>query len=284
MTKRLENKLNDDEKLIRLVKKKGYNFAEVDRIFKDIENSAPRQPQSFKDYFDKKTKIGIFSDAHIGAREFDEPFFKHMINTFKKEGVKKVYNCGDTLEGMSGREGQIYELSEIGFRKQFDKAVSLFKLFPKDIQIYGIDGNHDQWYQKKNNAGLIVGKELDMALPNYNFLGQNEANIQLRKNVIMKMVHPGDGTAYAISYKMQKRVESFTGGEKPQILLQGHYHKALYMFNRNVHGLDAGTMCGQTSWMRGKNIPAHKGFWIVDIEMGKGGIGSFKPAFYAGYK
>ena len=83
---------------------------------------------------------------------------------------------------------------------------------------------------------------------------------------------------------MQKLMESFTGGEKPNILVQGHYHKALYMFNRNIHGLEAGTMCGQTSWMRGKKIPAHKGFWIIDLSLGKGGIGKFAPAFYPGYK
>lgn len=276
--------VSEEKRILKSVQKRGLTPSELEKVLKSVENSAPKQRQSFSDYFEKRTKIGVFSDCHIGAREFDEPFFRHMVNTFAKNKVSRVYNCGDTLEGMSGREGHVYELDEIGFSQQFNKAKRLLGLFPKKMEIFGIDGNHDQWYQKKNNAGLIVGQELDSTIPNYNFLGQDEANVELRKGINMKLFHPNDGTAYAISYKMQKMMESFTGGEKPNILLQGHYHKALYMFNRNIHGIEAGTLCGQTRWMRGKKIPAHKGFWIIDIEMGKGGIGKFSPSFYPGYK
>jgi len=273
-----------DKKILNSVKKRGLSANELERILKSFENSAPKNKQVFSDYFENKTRIGVFSDAHIGAKPFDEPFFRHMVKMFEKEKVSRIYNVGDTLEGMSGRDGHIYELSEIGFNQQFEKAKGLFSLFPKEMSIFGIDGNHDAWYHKKNNAGLIVGRELENNLSNYKHLGEDEADVSLRKNVTMKLFHPNDGTAYAISYKMQKLMESFTGGEKPEILLQGHYHKAMYMFNRNIHGIECGTLCGQTKWMRGKKIPAHKGFWIIDIEMGKGGIGSFKPTFYHGYK
>jgi hypothetical protein len=47
---------------------------------------------------------------------------------------------------------------------------------------------------------------------------------------------------------------------------------------------NCGTMCGQTNWMRSKKIPAHKGFWVIEMSFGSGGIGKFEPAFYAGYK
>jgi len=79
---------------------------------------------------------------------------------------------------------------------------------------------------------------------------------------------------------MQKLMESFGGGEKPEILAEGHYHKALYMFNRNIHGIESGTMCDQTGWMRGKKIPAHTGFWILDIyHAKKGGVERINPQF-----
>ena len=197
--------------------------------------------------------------------------------------VDKIYQAGDILEGMSGRDGQIYELSEIGYQKQMEKAVKMFRLL-KDFQVYGIDGNHDEWYQNKANMGIIVGQELEKNVENYTHLGQMEADVELRPDITMKLYHGRDGTAYAVSYKMQKLMESLTGGEKPNVILSGHYHKALYMFNRNIHGLECGTMCGQTGWMRGKKIPAHKGFWIADIELGKGGIGKFAPQFFPGYK
>ena len=267
----------------KIVEKYGLTANELDRVLGSHKNEAPKKSQLFKDYFENHTKIGIFSDCHIGHEMFDEPFFEHMVRTFKKEGVEKIYQVGDILEGMSGRDGQIYELSEIGYSNQMKKAVKMFDML-KDFQVYGIDGNHDGWYQKKNNGGVIVGEELEEKVKHYFNLGQMEADVEMRPGVTMKLYHAGDGTAYAVSYKMQKLMESFTGGEKPNIVLSGHYHKALYMFNRNIHGLEAGTMCGQTSWMRGKKIPAHKGFWVVDIALGKGGVGKFAPAFYPGYK
>jgi len=275
-------KLTSEEKILRVVGKRDLSSNELERILRSVENASPKIHQNFEDYFEQKVKIGVFGDCHIGALEFDEPFFKEMVKRFKKEKVSRIYDVGVHLEGMSTRPGHVYQLKHIGFSQQIRKAAELYNLFHTDV--YGIDGNHDAWYQKKSDQGIIVGEELANRVKKYHHLGQDEANIKIGKNVLMKMVHPGDGTAYAISYKMQKRMEAFTTTQKPNILLSGHYHKALYMFNRNIHGLECGTLCGQTQWMRSKNIPAHKGFWILEMEIGKGGIGSFKPTFYAGYK
>jgi DNA polymerase II small subunit/DNA polymerase delta subunit B len=270
------------KEILKSVNRRGLSPKELEQILKCSETSAPKQRHHFDDYFEEKTRIGIFADCHIGAREFDENFFKHMIRKFKEKKVSRIYFVGDLLEGMSGRDGHIYDLAEIGYASQMDKAVRLFKLLPADT--YGIDGNHDQWYQRKSDQGVIVGEEMERQVMKYHNLGQDEANVKIRPNITMKLIHPGDGTAYALSYKTQKRIEAFTGGEKPEVLLGGHYHKALYFFYRNIHALESGTICGQTKWMRAKNIAAHKGFWIIDLEMGKGGIGSFSPTFYSGYK
>ncbi len=274
--------IKENTKILKIVHKRGLIPAELERVLKSVENAAPRQIQAFSDYFERKVKIGVFSDCHIGAREFDEPFFRQMVKIFKKEDVSRIYDVGDHLEGMSNRPGHVYQLSQIGFSQQMKKAEEMYSLLHTNI--FGIDGNHDQWYQKKSDQGIIVGEELEKRVKNYHHLGQDEANLKVGRNVTIKLVHPGDGTAYAISYKMQKRMEAFTGGEKPNAMFSGHYHKALYMYNRNIHGIECGTLCGQTQWMRSKNIPAHKGFWIVEMELGRGGIGSFKPTFYAGYK
>lgn len=272
-----------ENKTDKILKKYNIEESDLERVLQSIQNSSPKKSQLWKDYFTSKTKIGIFSDCHIGHEMFDEPFFKQMVRTFKKEKVDRVYQTGDILEGMSGRDGQIYELNEIGFDNQFNKAVHFLDML-KDFPIYGIDGNHDEWFKIKGNQGIEVGKQLEDKLSHYTHLGCMEADVEIRKGIKMKLYHGRDGSAYATSYKMQKLMESFTGGEKPNIVLSGHYHKALYMFNRNIHGLECGTMCGQTGWMRGKKIPAHKGFWIVDLELGKGGIGKFGVNFYPGYK
>ena len=146
----------EEEKILKSIQKRGLHPSELERILKSYENKPPRERAGFGDYFTKREKIGVFSDPHIGQIEFDEPLFKHMVNQFKKEKVSRIYCVGDILEGMSGRDGQIYELSDIGFSQQMAHAESLFNMF--DRPVYGINGNHDLWYMKKNNGGVNVSE------------------------------------------------------------------------------------------------------------------------------
>lgn len=231
-------------------------------------------------------RFGVLSDTHIGSNKFSESLFEFAGDTFRKQKIKDVYHVGDILEGMSGRPGHVYELNRIGFTAQMDYAEQLWRDYMKGINTHGIIGNHDGWFMKKGDMGANPGVELERRLEGSNspfeYLGDSEADVHLGK-IRMKLFHPADGTAYATSYKLQKLIESFDGGDKPNIVLEGHYHKSLYMNCRNVHGLECGTVCGQTGWMRGKKIPAHMGFWIVDVGADSHGVNSFNPTFYPGY-
>jgi len=279
----LEEKLSTEEKrILKTVKKYNLTNRELGLVLKQPSKSNV----SNRTYNHSKTghrRIGILSDTHIGHEKFDEGALIHAAKTFKRKKITDVYHAGDILEGMSGRDGHIYELAQVGFHQQIDYATELFERHFKGIDIYGITGNHDQWYKKKNNGGVCVGTELDHRLDNFTFLGEDEADVKLAKGVVMKLFHPGDGSAYATSYKLQKLIESLEGGKKPQIIVEGHYHKALYMFIRNVHGLEGGTLCGQSQFMKLKKLPAHKGYWILDFDTGKRGVENFSPTFYPFY-
>ena len=231
----------------------------------------------------KHIKFGYYSDPHVGQKHFIEPLWHKMIATFKREGITNVYCPGDNLEGMSGRPGHIYELAQIGATAQLDKASELFHLAPRGMHFYIIDGNHDQWFKEKNNGGLVAGLELQQRNPNVTFLGEWEADILLCPNVTMKLFHSNDGTAYADSYKLQKLIESLEGGKKPSIILSGHYHKQVAIFRRNIFGFECGTLCEQTGFMRGKKIPAHKGFGIIELWAGSHGIERLRHEFFPHY-
>jgi len=218
----------------------------------------------------KHVKYGYFSDAHIGHEAFKPELFEFMAKHFNKEKVEFVVDSGDHLEGMSGRPGHIYELTHIGFDSQINYAAEFFDKIK--AHIYGIDGNHDQWYFKKGDAGMIVGKALEHMLSNYTHLGQDEGNLELKPGINLHLYHGADGTAYADSYKIQKLIESFDGGSKPNIIHSGHYHKSLYLCRRNIHGFESGTLCGQTRFMRGKKLQAHIGYGIVDAWIDKKGV------------
>ena len=67
------------------------------------------------------------------------------------------------------------------------------------------------------------------------------------------------------SYKPQKIIEGFEGGEKPAALLIGHYHKISYQVTRNVHAIQCGTTQDQTPFMRKKGLQAHVGGGICHL-------------------
>ena len=85
--------------------------------------------------------------------------------------------------------------------------------------------------------------------------------------------------SYAVSYRLQKLIESFTGGTKPNVLLVGHAHKQGYFFDRHIHTVSGGAMCTQSRWMRSKRMANHAGYHFITIKVGDGGVQSFTVTF-----
>lgn len=268
-------------KLEKLLEQQGITEAEAIAVIKGARNR-PSVAVKVNPGRTNHVKYLYISDEHIGHKEFREDLFMNAVKYAKREKVDFIVNPGDHLEGMSHRPGHIYELAKIGFNNQITYAAELYNMFG-GIPHYGIDGNHDQWYFKPQNAGVIVGKELEARVKGYTHLGQDEGTIDVGTGLRIRLFHPNDGTAYATSYKLQKLIESFSGGDKPNIVHEGHYHKAMYMFSRNVHGFESGTLCGQTSFMRGKKIPAHMGFGIVDVKYNATGVVELDHKFIPHY-
>jgi len=250
------------------------NMDESDRqvLHKQLSGVKGRSGGRFTHNFSNKhVRIGVMGDMHIGHKTFDPVLADKAFKFYKQEGVDAIYQVGDILEGMSGRPGHIYELDQVGFNAQINYAEQI--LNRTELPIFGITGNHDQWYLKKHDMGVDVGEELEARVGHYNYLGMNEADVDLAKGVTMKLFHPNDGSAYATSYKLQKLVESFPESEKPQLVFEGHYHKAMYANMRDTHAYEAGCLCDQSEFMRLKKLQNHKGFWMVDVYMKPKGLG-----------
>jgi len=219
-------------------------------------------------------KMLVMGDTHIGHSKFRDDWWYDMVERAEREKVDFAYHTGDILEGMSGRPGHVYELNRIGFEAQFARAKELIGICP--FQVRGITGNHDGWFAGKADQGINVGQRLEEALDNFVYLGHDEAD-QVVENTKIKLWHGSDGGSYAISYRGQKIVESLDGGDKPHILLTGHDHKSVFFQTRNVHVIGAGTLCEQTSFMRGKKLAAHRGYWIVDVWSNEEGLARIRP-------
>ncbi len=81
----------------------------------------------------------------------------------------------------------------------------------------------------------------------------------------MLVMHPGGGTAYALSYRPQKLVESLQGGQKPAVILIGHYHKISVNLIRNVWAFQVGCSQDQTPFMRKIPTEPHIGGMVITL-------------------
>ncbi len=76
-------------------------------------------------------------------------------------------------------------------------------------------------------------------------------------------------------------VESFQGGEKPAILVQGHYHVSGYSFDRNVHIIGMPGFKDQDMFTRKKHLRCEVGGVILEFKMSSktGAITRIRPEF-----
>jgi predicted phosphodiesterase len=217
-------------------------------------------------------KFGVLSDTHLGSNYTSPELIYKAFEEFKKEKVDFVVHAGDVCEGMSNRPGHIYELSHLGYEKQKKHAIDVLGQCPVDS--FYIDGNHDRWFIK--NSGSLIVQDICENIPGATFLGHDEGDLKLKENGLLRLWHGEDGSSYATSYRIQKVVESISGGEKPNIIILGHVHKQAYVFERNIQCVSAGCMQYQTPWMRGKRLAAHVGFHIIDVWIDNKGVSRFK--------
>ena len=274
---------NDENKILEEIKKSRLSPEEIRVLLKhggekEEENKKP-QPYQVKG---SKLRFGVISDTHIGSKFYDPRVMKQAAKIFNQKDVNFVVHVGDITEGHyeNKRQGSVFELTEIGGDAQVARAVKELSQIKKPI--YGITGNHEHntFYKL---AGFDIGKQLAEKMPNFNYLGNMHGTIKLPYGKTLELLHPGGGSSYALSYKPQKIVESLEGGTKPDVLLIGHFHKALYMYYRNVHAFMTGTLQSQTSFMRENGLSAHKGFYLIDLEVGKNGVNKITPSFFPAY-
>jgi predicted phosphodiesterase len=218
---------------------------------------------------------------HFGSIYTDPNMTLEAIKVFDKEKVDIVVCAGDIVEGMMGRPGDVYELSHIGYKAQRDESIRVLSNIKQPF--YSISGNHDASYNSKHGVGANIVEDICSNLSNATYLGHDEGDISV-KGIMIRLFHGGDGAGYAISYRGQKIIEALSGGEKPNLLITGHSHKSIYMFNRNVHYIEAGTLQMQSSWMRGKKLAAHVGFSIANLTIKDKEIKSLQYTWYPFYK
>lgn len=213
----------------------------------------------------------LTSDWHLGSLHCNSEALVAFYRYAYSLGVRDFFCAGDILDGNKIYRGQEFELRDVGFDAQMAALVKTTKRFPGKAKTHFITGNHDASFTCQ--VGVAVGPQIVGACHNFRYVGSDFGQIEINTptaDLRIVLVHPNGGTAYALSYKPQKIIESWEGGTKPHVLGIGHFHKAEFMPRyRNVQAFQAGCFQDQTPFMRRGSLAAHVGGWILEISLGE---------------
>ncbi len=239
-------------------------------------------PIPMKIYHNRWIKFGVISDTHLNSKYQRLDILNHAYKIFQKEGVKNVLHAGNIIDGY-GRLNQ-FDVFNIGTEDQINYCIETYPCKQGITTHFITADDHEGWIVRRehiNIGELLELKANKMGRKDLKHLGYIESDVLVKvgsKPTRIRVFHPGGGTAYSLSYKPQKIVESLQGGEKPDILLVGHFHKLGHFEWRNVEVLLTGCIEDQTPFMRKKHIAAHLGFYIVKAHIAPdGSVNRFIP-------
>jgi predicted phosphodiesterase len=209
------------------------------------ENKDPRPIQGVQvaPVVGDEQMVGVISDTHLGSHYCRREYLKDFINNAYDQGVREILHPGDILDG-DYRHGK-FEMSHMGITEQ---TRDLFETLPQrpGLSYHSIMGNHDWTFTEQSGVDVgefIKGYFADRGRHDYHHYGARGAYLKLRGAVI-HLWHPCGSASYAKSYKLQKKIESYAPGEKPDILLAGHWHFYCVLEERGVHAVACPTFQG----------------------------------------
>lgn len=226
-------------------------------------------------YAEVEIPLGLTADNHIGSKYERMDVLEALFDRFADAGVRTVYQGGNIIDGEAR-----FNKFDVYVRGVEDQVANLIQKWPqrKGMTTHFVTGDdHEGWYTQREH--IDVGRKIEQdayaaGRDDLRHLGYMERDIDYQQSggaARIRVIHAGGGSAYATSYSSQKYAEMLTGGEKPQIVAVGHFHKFNYTYARGVHIIQLGCTEDQTPFMRKRRIEAHVGgciLWVKQNELG----------------
>lgn len=215
--------------------------------------------------------FGLVADTHLCCKEERLGELHLLYDLFQEEGISRVFHAGNIVDGYIPKiNGDSVFVTSIDGQCQY-----VIDNYPKrkGITTYYITGDdHEGWWMKEgfNFGAYLSYLAKDAKRDDLVYIGHVEADVEIKagkQSTVMKIQHPGGGSAYARSYTGQKQIEAFEGGEKPAILVQGHYHVSNYMNERNVYVVSMPGLEDQTVFARKKRLRMEVGGAIIQFKI-----------------
>lgn len=191
----------------------------------------------------ERQTIAVISDTHLGSKYCLRAQLREFVEYAYSRGVREILHPGDILDG-SYRHAR-FEMSHVGLEDQIRDLCETLPELP-GLTYHAITGNHDFTFTESNGAN--VGRAISRYFAEHDrrdFVSYGDRSAFLRlRGALIHLWHPRSGGAYARSYHLQKQIEAYAPGEKPQILLAGHWHIYCHLFERGVQAIACPTFQG----------------------------------------
>lgn len=216
-------------------------------------------------------RFAAVGDTHLGSKYERLDCLNDFYDQCEARGITTVLHAGNWIDGEASFN--MHDLTVHGMDAQMQYLARHYPV-RRGITTYAITGaDHEGWYARRE--GVDVGRYAantmrDAGRTDWVDVGYMERFLPLvhaasGRGSPIHLMHPGGGSAYALSYAPQKIVEGYDGGDKPACLLIGHYHKSGYNLIRNVHTAQVGCFQDQTVFMRQRKLSAHVGGCFMEL-------------------
>jgi len=238
---------------------------------------------------DKEIVFGVASDLHFGSKSVQITALNKFCEICRKKDVKYIFCPGDVVAGYNVYPGQVFDVHAISAEEQ---ESSVIVNLPTGFEWLVLGGNHDYSFIKKgggHNPLLAIASQRE----DFHYVGFDEADVPILKNVDLKMWHPSGGVPYSVSYRLQKGIEQIAYSELTSIVrnvkdrptvrfvLSGHLHIQMQALFGSIFGCQCGTFEGQTNYLKRKGLIPHVGGYIIKASLGRNGLlRNFDAKFY----
>ena len=278
--------------LVEMAKQRGFRV-EVDGSHvgrRPQEDSTPGHQDVAVSAAGDRHVVAVVGDVHYGSKFHLGAYFADYCKHAYERGARTFLQVGDLLDGVYRHS--IWDQSRRGYEEQVDEAIECLPRMP-GAEWWFIQGNHDETLGEAN--GLDVGRAIEQSFvaagrKDLHYLGARGAYVRLvapgdRRGFFAELWHPRDrGNAYAKSYRIQKHIEKYAPGQKPDFLAVGHWHQQMYFTTRGVHAMSVGCWQGGASAF-GKSLGGAPdiGSWIVEYALtSEGTVRHIRPE-WVGY-
>ncbi len=244
-----------DEDAIRILEQRGYI------VHRPLPPAARLTDVDLSRLRGERVRVAVVSDTHLGSKYQQPSALRRFLRYARRGGLAAVLHCGDVVDGPTTRHRNPDEVWLHTWAAQRDYAVEALPRL--GVPWYVVGGNHDAWWMLDGGPDIV--EAICERRSDLHYLGREQGFVRFGE-VVIELAHPNMGSAYALSYHLQRHVEGMPASEKPHIYLAGNWHKAVHLpAYRNVEAFAAPAFQSRTHWMKGKRLASVVGGLILEF-------------------